>query len=314
MTKELYIFSGLGADKRVFQRLDFSDFSTTYIKWIAPQEKDTIEQYATRILDQITTTKPTLIGLSFGGLMAVEVAKQIDTEKVILIASAKTKNEIPFYYRFAGQLGLHKLLPVGLLKNSSFITNWFFGASSNDDKQLLKQILIDTDPGFLKWAIDKVARWTNKTQTKNIFHIHGTSDRILPLSFVKCNSTVNNGGHLMTLNKADELSTILRQQLLQEGKLKFNKFDLKNYTLTGWQDYWKIFDELIDLLYLDNKTMIIDEFKDAQKYVNGLTDGWYEFKFAFEKSLKTNRQDLTKEQNEIADFLLTTLNNSLTNR
>jgi hypothetical protein len=33
--------------------------------------------------------------------MAVEVSKQIDAEKVILIASAKTKKEIPFYYRFS---------------------------------------------------------------------------------------------------------------------------------------------------------------------------------------------------------------------
>lgn len=213
MTKELYIFSGLGADERVFQRLDFSGFSTTFIKWIVPQDKETIENYAKRLLDQITTTKPTLIGLSFGGIMAIEVAKQIDTEKVILIASAKTKNEIPFYYRFAGQLRLHKLLPTRLLKNSNFITNWIFGTSSMFDKRLLRQILIGTDPIFLKWAIDKVARWTNQTQTKNIFHIHGTSDRILPLRFVKCNTKIKNGGHLMTLNKADELNNILRQQL-----------------------------------------------------------------------------------------------------
>jgi len=213
LAKELYIFSGLGADERVFQRLDFSGFSTTFIKWIIPQDKETIEHYATRLLDQIKTTKPTLIGLSFGGMIAVEVAKQIDTEKVILIASAKTKNEIPFYYRFAGQLGLHKLLPTRLLKSSNFITNWFFGASSMSDKQLLKQILIDTDPTFLKWAIDKIARWPNQAQTKNIFHIHGTSDRILPLSFVSCDIKIKNGGHLMTLNKADELSNILRQQL-----------------------------------------------------------------------------------------------------
>jgi pimeloyl-ACP methyl ester carboxylesterase len=213
LKKELYIFSGLGADERVFQRLDFSEFSTTFVKWTVPQNKETIEHYATRLLDQITTTKPTLIGLSFGGLIAVEVAKQIDTEKVILIASAKTKKEIPFYYRFAGQLGLHKLLPARLLKKSNFITNWFFGTSSTFDKHLLKQILIDTDPTFLKWAIDKVARWTNQNQTKNIFHIHGTSDKILPLSFVKCHSTIKNGGHLMTLNKADELNQILRQQI-----------------------------------------------------------------------------------------------------
>jgi pimeloyl-ACP methyl ester carboxylesterase len=213
LTKELYIFSGLGADEIVFQRLDFSGFSATFIKWIIPQDKETIEQYATRLLDQIMTTNPILIGLSFGGLIAVEVAKQIDTEKVILIASAKTKKELPFYYRLAGQLGLHKLLPTGHLRSSNFITNWFFGTSSTFDKQLLKQILIDTDPIFLKWAIEKVARWNNQTQTKNIFHIHGTNDRILPLTFVKCNSTIKNGGHLMTLNKTDELNEILRQQL-----------------------------------------------------------------------------------------------------
>lgn len=213
MTKEIYIFSGLGADERVFQRLDFSGFSITFIKWIVPQDQETIENYATRLLDQITTKKPTLIGLSFGGLIAVEVAKQIDTEKVILIASAKTKMEIPFYYRLAGQLGLHKLLPTRFLKKSNFITNWFFGSTSTFDKQLLKQILFDTDPTFLKWAIDKVVRWTNLTQNKNIFHIHGTNDRILPFSFVKCNSAIKNGGHLITLNKAEELNNILRQQL-----------------------------------------------------------------------------------------------------
>ncbi len=89
---------------------------------------------------------------------------------------------------------------------------------------------------------------------------------------------------------------------------------MKDYTLTGWQDYWKIFDELIELLYLDNKVEIIVEFKDAQKYVNGLTDGWYDFQFAFEKTLKTNRHNLTDEQTHIADFLHNEINKSLTKR
>ena len=137
LTKELYIFSGLGADERVFQRLNFSGFSTTFIKWIVPNNNETIENYATRLIEQVKSTKPTLVGLSFGGIIAVEVAKQIDTEKVILISSAKTKNEIPFFYRLAGQLGIHKLLPTRLLKNSNFITNWFFGTGSAFDKQLL---------------------------------------------------------------------------------------------------------------------------------------------------------------------------------
>ncbi|MGO1245083.1 MAG: alpha/beta fold hydrolase [Sphingobacterium sp.] len=214
MTKEIYIFSGLGADERVFQQLDFSDFNVTFIKWIVPLPKETIEHYATRLLDQITTAKPILIGLSFGGLMAVEVAKQIDVEKIILIASAKTKNEVPFYYRYAGHFGLHKLLPPRLLKRSNFLTNWFFGVTSTVDKQLLRQILIDTDPIFLKWAIDKVAKWNNAIYAKNIFHIHGTNDKILPFEFVTCDHKIENGGHLMTLNKADELNKILHEKIL----------------------------------------------------------------------------------------------------
>ena len=61
MTKEIYVFSNLGADKRVFQRLDFSGLSKTFIKWIFPQDQLKIEIYTTQILNQISTTKPTLI-------------------------------------------------------------------------------------------------------------------------------------------------------------------------------------------------------------------------------------------------------------
>ncbi|OYU96562.1 MAG: hypothetical protein CFE21_09260 [Bacteroidetes bacterium B1(2017)] len=86
------------------------------------------------------------------------------------------------------------------------------------------------------------------------------------------------------------------------------------YKVTGWQDYWKIFDELIEHLTSDNKSEIIAEFKEAQKYVNGLTDGWYEFKFALEKAINSNTQNMTAEQNQIADFLLSTLTKSLTNK
>jgi hypothetical protein len=137
--------------------------------------------------------------------------KKIDTEKVILIASAKTKTEIPFYYRLAGQLKIHKLLPTTLLKKSNFISNWLFGVTSSFDKELLKTILKETDSTFLTWAIDKIVGWANETKLENLKHIHGTADRILPIRFVNCDFKVNNGGHFMTLNKANELIKLLRE-------------------------------------------------------------------------------------------------------
>jgi len=213
MIKKIYIFSGLGADERVFQRLDFSSFSPTFVKWIVPFDEETIEEYASRLLCQIRTTKPILLGVSFGGIIAVEIAKQIEIEKLILISSVKTKNEIPFYFRFAGKLRLHKLLPTRHLKSLNHVTSWLFGVSSKWEKQLLTQILADTDPIFLKWAIDKIVQWKNQVLPSNFFHIHGKSDRIFPARFVKSSLTIQHGGHLIVLNKSEEINKILNQQI-----------------------------------------------------------------------------------------------------
>lgn len=209
----IYVISGLGADERVFHKLEFGGVSPTFIKWIDPNKRETLEEYATRLREQITTSNPVLIGLSFGGIMAIEIAKQIKTEKIILLASAKTKFEIPSYYRSAGRIKLYNYIPAKLLKKTNFIVFWFFGAKTEEDKNLLKRILLDTDPKFFKWAIDKISRWKNELILDNILHIHGTSDRIFPIKNVRCDLKIKGGGHLMTLDKADELNEILNKNL-----------------------------------------------------------------------------------------------------
>ncbi|MBI3259412.1 MAG: alpha/beta hydrolase [Ignavibacteriae bacterium] len=213
MKKNIYIFSGLGADGRMFQKLDFSGYTAIHILWQTPLSYETIEQYTSRLLDQVLTNKPILIGLSFGGMIAIEAAKQINTEKVILISSAKTKNEIPFYYRIFGKLILHKILPSRLMRHSNFIIHWFFGISASVDKALLRKILEDSDPIFMKWAIDKILRWENSIEPNHCEHIHGTSDRIIPYRNVTCNHKIIGGGHFMTVNKSEDIKSKIRDLL-----------------------------------------------------------------------------------------------------
>lgn len=207
--ENLYIFSGLGADKRVFKYLDFSKYNANFVDWILPFEKESIENYAKRLTKQITSEKPILIGLSFGGIMAVEVGKIIESKKIILIASAKNKSEIPFYYRLAGFLNLHKLIPTKLMKSSNFLSFWLFGINSKENKILLTEILKDTDESFLSWALDKIVNWKNTFNHKNLRHIHGTKDRILPIQFVKSYMKIVDGGHFMTIDKFEELNIVL---------------------------------------------------------------------------------------------------------
>lgn len=213
MIKEIYIFSGLGADERAFQRLIFPGYTPHFIRWIKPEKVESIEDYAQRLTCQISSKQPILIGLSFGGIMAIEVAKHLETHHLILIATAKTKKEIPFYFRLSGVLGVHKLIPSKLMTRPSILANWFFSVSTKEDKKILGQILKDTDPDFFVWAIEKITKWTNTALPYKYTHIHGTADRVLPFSFVSCDVPVKNGGHFMTLDKSDELNKILQKCL-----------------------------------------------------------------------------------------------------
>jgi len=206
----IYLISGLGADASVFQRLDFKQCETRFIQWIDPKQNETITDYAFRLSKQIDTHKPILIGVSFGGMLAVEIAKIIDCQKVILISSAKTKKETPLLYRLFGRLGLHRLIPVRLLKHANVLTYFFFGMKTKAEKELLKGILDATDPVFLKWAMDAIVHWQNEALVPGLVHLHGDKDRILPIKNISAaDFTILNGGHLMTFCQASEINDIL---------------------------------------------------------------------------------------------------------
>jgi len=208
--KTVYLFSGLGVDHRAFQRLDLSAYHCIDIPWIPPLANEKIEAYAKRLSLQIEEPNPIFVGLSFGGMMAIEVAKHLQVDKIILLASVKKRAELPFYYRWAGKLHLHKLIPMKWLTRPHLWTAWLFGAKSRADKKLLTNIIKDTDLFFLKWALNVILNWQNDIIPTKIVHIHGTNDRILPLRFIKADVIINNGAHLMTVNKAKEVSKAIR--------------------------------------------------------------------------------------------------------
>lgn len=210
---ELYVLSGLGVDHRVFEQFRFENRKVVFLAWIPPVKKESLASYAKRIAQQITTESPILIGLSFGGMVAIEIAKIRTVQKVIVIASAKGKCEIPPLFRFFGRLKFNLLLPATLLKRSNRLTYWFFGVYTQEDKKLLKTILNDTDPVFLQWAIAAILTWQNTVIPSGVLHIHGDQDRLLPYRFVAADYCISGGGHFMTVNKASQIEAIISAQL-----------------------------------------------------------------------------------------------------
>ena len=208
--KKVYLIPGLGADERVFQNINLTSYEPIIIQWIRPFKNEPIQDYAKRLTTQITTPYPVLIGLSFGGMIAIEIAKQIPTEKVILISSAKTKDELPPYFRWIGITGLHRLVPASYLKTPNPFGNYLFGVKTPSEKTLLAVILRDTDIVFLKWAMDQIIHWENNTTIPGLVHIHGTNDKLLPARFIIPNFWVKGGGHLMVLNAGEQINKLIK--------------------------------------------------------------------------------------------------------
>ncbi|MEN8444017.1 MAG: alpha/beta hydrolase [Cyanobacteria bacterium J06555_13] len=97
--RKIYFVSGLGADERIFQWLRYDGFQPVHIQWRAPERGEPIEGYAKRLSEQIEEDNPVIVGLSFGGMIAIEIAKQMNTQKIVLLSSVKETSEIPFYFK-----------------------------------------------------------------------------------------------------------------------------------------------------------------------------------------------------------------------
>lgn len=206
--KQLFLFSGLGADKRVFDALDLNNFNLHHIEWPKPADHESLEDYAKKILPQIQTENPILIGVSFGGIVALEIAKLITVEKIIQISSATSYHAIPSYFRFLAKLKLERFMSPQVVKKPNEVLFWLFGVTRKEHRALLASIMADTDEIFFYWAIERIILWKNNAMVERVIQIHGTKDRILNLQ--TADFIIEGGGHFMVVTRAKEVSDILK--------------------------------------------------------------------------------------------------------
>ncbi|MFN4315889.1 MAG: alpha/beta fold hydrolase [Chitinophagaceae bacterium] len=208
--KKVYFLSGLGADQRAFSLLDLSFCQPVFINWLEPERNETLAHYALRLLDQILEPDATLVGLSFGGMIASEMALHRPAFRIIILASNKTSNEFPPYFRVGKYIPLYRWAPNRLYKFRGRINRWFFGARSAEAQSIFSAIQMDSNPKFVKWAISAILKWDLKLANPNIIHIHGTQDRLLPAKFVKAHYLIPGGTHILPLDNSAEISKLLK--------------------------------------------------------------------------------------------------------
>lgn len=209
----IYCISGFGADQRIFKYLDFNGNSPVAIRWIKPLPGEPISGYAKRLVKDISDSDPVLIGVSFGGMMAIEISKIIPVKKVILISSIKNQHEKPLYFRLASGFYLDKIIPLKPYKFLESFENRNLSVKTEEQRKLAAEYRENIDMDYSKWAIHTILNWKNEYIPPNMIHIHGSADHIFPLRYVHPDFIIPGGGHLMIMNEAPEINTILNSEI-----------------------------------------------------------------------------------------------------
>ena len=213
--KHIYCISGLGADERVFSKFKFPQHEIHFIKWIIPEKNQSIEAYAKILISQIHHDNPILIGLSFGGMICIEIARHIKTELIIIISSIKSNNEMPLWMQLSGKLKLNRLFPMRSFMLIEPLEDYNLGVTTKEEKTMAHEYRRTVDTGYSNWAVNTLINWKNKTAPENLYHIHGNKDRIFSIKKIKPDYTIHSGGHLMILNKSAEVNKCINSILKQ---------------------------------------------------------------------------------------------------
>jgi pimeloyl-ACP methyl ester carboxylesterase len=210
----IIFFPGLGADERLLapQRALPADIEAP--RWMEPlSERESLADYAKRFAATLDTSTPFyLAGISFGGFVALEVARHVRAKGVFLLSSCTSRHGIPHAYRLAGDLLLPYLAPA-ILNPLKALPSYVGSFGPNERflcNKLVRQMVRDCTPALFRWSIAALLTWDGYAEDVGpVIHIKGDRDRVLPHYLCRPTHLVRGAGHLMSLTHAPRVNEII---------------------------------------------------------------------------------------------------------
>jgi pimeloyl-ACP methyl ester carboxylesterase len=199
----IYFMPGLAASSSIFEniKLPNNQFELHYLEWFIPTKKETLAEYAQKMASFVKHENAVLIGVSFGGVLVQEMAQFLNLDKIIIISSIKSSDEMPNWMKIAKQTKAYKILPTSMLKDIEVLAKYAFGTLLKSRLVMYKKYLTMNDKVYLDWAIEQVICWDRTKIDPKVIHIHGDTDSVFPSENIKFFIPVKNGTHAMIITK-----------------------------------------------------------------------------------------------------------------
>lgn len=215
---DLYLVPGLGADHRLFQRLDLAPHNAHALDWPMMPEGSTLSDFALALADRVDKDHPhAFVGVSMGGMVAQELAANTRPQQVIIISSWKGPQEMPPPIRVLRGTHAERLLTPAFMKRTLPVMRWQMGVETEADRALFDAFIAATPLEQVRVQVAAVLGWEGPARpVEGLVHIHGSADRLMPIWHIQRPIRVAGGGHFMVHNRAEELSQLVLKAL--EGR------------------------------------------------------------------------------------------------
>ena len=208
---KIFFIPGLGANEMVFDNIGDLPLDKVNVKWLDNEGDEHINSYAQKLINIYKISKnDTVAGLSFGGILAQEIARILELEKVILISSFRDNTDLRSVYRFGLKTGLYRLAPNFRIPVIDEIIAYNLNSENQDSKPILKKMLEQTNYELLKWSLQKIAELPKRPDDNFTIHnIIGNNDKILKTWHNDHTTIIEGGSHFMVYEKAEEVTHVI---------------------------------------------------------------------------------------------------------
>jgi len=216
MSIPLILLPGLAASREVFepQRRQFPNLIVP--EWPMPARGETLSQYAERFAASLVPIGTCVLGgLSFGGMLAQEMARFLNPQGLILIATVRGPDELPLYAKAGRSLRwLIPWLPVGLLQQMMWVMECPGVRSLFPFRRILARQFREADRELFRWSLNQIVRWpAPPVVTCPTWNIHGDRDLVLPASRTRPERLVSGGGHVLALTHPQAVNDFIAECL-----------------------------------------------------------------------------------------------------
>lgn len=212
-TPPIFLLPGLGLDERLYamQRVEFPNLRVP--AWLAPQFRENLADYARRMAAAIDPGRPCFVGgMSFGGMVALEMSRHLDCRGCFLISSIRSSAELPFWAKFLGPWAW--VLPPRsdlIAAASATVVQWTLGRFFPPSWKQFCTHLRKTRAPMMPWACRAAVGWKPGPVRCPVFQIHGDRDSVLPHRHTHPDLVISRGGHLLPLTHPFAVNDLLRR-------------------------------------------------------------------------------------------------------